>query len=96
MKNALNAAIATMRPGFVGGWVSANACSVVIQQKRIRCIRRGLVGQILTEMNYVIWGRAKKYIKEENDLRPTLWCHPDMLNRSFEDFLKAQGYEKPR
>lgn len=77
--------------GFKGDWVSSYSLSQLLRDKHIK-IAKSKIGMILTEMGYKHWGRAPKPILHQDKLRPSLWYKGEIENKTFADFMTAQGW----
>lgn len=73
--------------GFRGGWLSTYALDVLMRERGFRIGRHKLI-EIITDLGYVLHGRATAPIMQEGGKRPMLYRLPDVTG----DYSVAQMY----
>jgi hypothetical protein len=85
--------------GFRGGWVSTGRARAALEKGR-RTISHHAFAGVMRNLGYSLcdtWpkGRAPHIIPEEFGERPVLYVNESVRDKTFADYLKAQGYIKP-
>lgn len=88
-------AIDENHPGFKGGYVSAWA---VNQKAKLAGIRIGArtLGIAVEQMGFRKIGQAPNYIFEEGKTRPIIYCKDRKTGDWFEEYKRAQGYDREK
>ena len=92
IEQEIREALESQLPGFRQGWISSHALDRVLEDRRLRTSRHKLSG-IVRDMGFNEWGKAPRPLIQEGMKRPKLWYSGEVSERTFDDYLEAQGYE---